>query len=325
MNKFGFMILGASLVSWSLLLVASRIILLTTQYDPWMFTLIQMMIGGAFLFLVSRGSASLKGVLSDPFIWCYGILRVATAALFTAALVHTSTANAAFLGVISVPMSMIVLWLIMRRRPTWQEIPGHFVILAGLAILALNLEGGWRNPAVILMLLSELCVVVSTIIAEFHPLNQTENVWQRARLTGVMLLASAFAMIVAALGIGILAQDAPVLQGLIPTDLTWIINPWSIFDPMLWVVAGLVGVLLRGPSLFLSLTAIYRVRTENYIAGMAALPFINLGFEAIASWAGMLPPIQSPVRSLLFGAAISLGSLLVLFARSRQVRTTSLP
>ena len=45
-----------------------------------------------------------------------------------------------------------------------------------------------------------------------------------------------------------------------------------VLDARLWVSAALVGIVLRGPSLFLSPKAIHHVRTENYIAAMAHGP-----------------------------------------------------
>lgn len=318
MTRNGLVTLGASLASWAILLVVSRATLVATGLDPWLFTLIQMMVAGAVLFALARPEKGTLRILADPFIWLYGVLRVSTAAFFTAALLHTSVANAAFLGVVAVPLSMIVLWQFANRIPARREIPGHIVILTGLALLAHHLEGGWRNPAIILMFLSECCVVVSTIIAEFHPMNRTESIRQRMRLTGIMLLVSACAMLCAAIGLAGLAQWMPFGWSVAPVVPAWFENPGSLLDWRLWATAGLVGLFLRGPSLYLSLAAIHKVRTENYLAGMAALPFLSLVVERIAHWAGWLPPIASPAESLLFGTIIVAGSLWVLFARTRH-------
>lgn len=318
MGASSIMVLGASLLSWALLLVTSRVLLVAFGFDPWLFTFIQMMVGGAFLIAIAGRGTGLVGALRNPYTWAYGVLRVATAAFFTAALVHTTTANAAFLGVVSVPISMIVLWLVLSRRPSRLELPGHVVILLGLVLLAQCLDGGWRNPAVIFMILSELCVVASTLIAELHPLNQTDDMRQRARLTGIMLLASALVMLMAALGLGLVVQWVPNLRQMVPGNLAWMANPAIAFDPYLWICAGLVGALLRGPSLFLSLKAIHRVRTENYIAGMAALPFMSLALESGASALGWLAPLSAASATTVFGTMMTLGSLCVLWARSKR-------
>ena len=310
-------VLGASLLSWAVLLVASRVTLLAFQLDPWLFTFIQMMAGGAFLVAIGARGSGLTKALRDPYTWVYGALRVATAGFFTAALVHTSVANAAFLGIVSMPISIVVVWVVLSRKPSRRELPGHAVIILGLALLAQNLEGGWRNPAIILMILSELCVVTSTLIGELHPLNQTDDPRQRAGLTGIMLLASAFFMLLAALCLSIVAQWLPAVRDSVSGSLAWIGNPALVVDTRLWAWAALVGVLLRGPSLFLSLKAIHQVRTENYIAAMAALPFLSLALEAVAVALGLLEPTTAAVPATLYGAMMMLGSLGVLRARSR--------
>ncbi|QPH55633.1 translation-associated GTPase [Pontivivens ytuae] len=312
------LVVGAALVSWSILLVVSRIILVNLALDPWLFTFIQMMAGGLFLMLASGRTRGVWRTLGEPITWLYGFLRVATAAFFTAALLHTTTANAAFLAIVSVPTSVLVVWLVMSRTPRRAELPGHLIILAGLLLLAASLEGGFRNPALILMLLSELCVVLSTLIAELHPQNQTDDRRQRAALTGAMLLASAGAMLAAVFALGMLSQAFPGLTWLLPNDLAWIADPTVLLDPALWVAAILVGTLLRGPSMFLALMAIHRVKTTNYLAGMAALPLTSMLFEAVAAEAGWLPFVSIITWSTGFGALMILGSLAVSAAHSQR-------
>lgn len=311
-------LLGASLLSWALLLVISRAILVAFEFDPWLFTLIQMMVGGALLIAIAGPSVGLLGALRNPYTWAYGVLRVATAAFFTAALLHTTAANAAFLGVVSVPISMIVLWLVLSRKPSRIELPGHALILLGLVLLAQTLEGGWSNSALIFMIASELCVVASTMIAEVHPLNQTDDTRQRARLTGIMLIASALFMLMAGILLGFFMQLSPGVDLLQRVSPTWVVDPVLIIDARLWIYASLVGFLLRGPSLFLSLMAIHRVRTENYIAGMAALPFMSLGLEAAAAALGWLAPPSAASAATAFGTLMTIGSLCVLWARSKR-------
>jgi len=287
----------AALTSWSLLLVISRVLLIQFELDPWLFTFIQMMAGGLMLIAISGQPRGLWPLFVDPLTWVYGVLRVATAAFFTAALLYTSAANAAFLAILSVPTSALIVWGALGRQPKTWELPGHALILLGLVALAASLEGGFRNPALMLMILSELCVVISTLIAERHPMNQTEDRRQRAALTGAMLVASAVVMLALALVAGQNASGA--------------------FDPHLWLLAILVGVLLRGPSMYLALMAIHRVKTTNYLAGMAALPLTAMLFEWMAAQAGLIPPLPLWTSATAFGAVMIAGSLAVIAGRNR--------
>ena len=95
-------------------------------------------------------------------------------------------------------------------------------------------------------------------------------------------------------------------------------NPALALDLRLWVSAVLVGILLRGPSLYLSLKAIHRVRTENYIAAMAALALLSLAFELAAATLVLLELPAALTSTTLIGAMMVLGSLFVLWGRSRS-------
>ncbi|MEM7472580.1 MAG: EamA family transporter [Pseudomonadota bacterium] len=320
MNAGSAALVFAALLSWSVLLVLSRVILLNFALDPWPFTFIQMMAAGIFLLTVSGRISGSSQQFRDPYIWIYGILRVGTAAFFTASLVYVSATNAAFLSILAVPTSAIVLWSVLGRKPGRWELPGHIVILLGLFSLAQVLEDGWRNPALIFMILSELCVVASTIIAELHPLNRTEDRRQRAGLTGIMLMVSAFVLLLVAIAIATLAQWFPDLQSAMPVEISWISTPNDIFEPTLWVAAIALGIFLRGPSMYLTLAAINRVQTANYIAAMAALPLTSLLLEQAAVAAGLLPPAEVWNAATLFGCVMISGSLAVLWARSRRRR-----
>ncbi|MEM7721115.1 MAG: EamA family transporter [Pseudomonadota bacterium] len=318
MSSSSILIVLAALSSWSLLLVVSRIVLVNFGLDPWLFTFIQMMAGGVFLIAVSGRPKGVWRTLGDPMTWLYGVLRVATAAFFTAALLYTTATNAAFLAILSVPTSMLVIWILQSHRPNAWELPGHLLILVGLFALGATLDGGFRNPAMVFMILSELCVVFSTLIAELHPMNQTEDRRQRAALTGTMLLASACMMLLVAMLAGLLAQGAPAFAAFLPANLAWIDDPRVLLDPMLWVSAILVGILLRGPSMFLALLAIHRVKTTNYLAAMAALPLSSLLFELGAFQVGWLGPVSVWTLSTAFGVLMILGSLVVILARARR-------
>lgn len=318
-----FIVVGACMLSWSLVLVVCRFILFTYEFDPWLFTFIQLMAGGFFLVILAGYTSGVLVALRDPFTWLYGVLRVATAALFSAALLHTSTANANFLGITAVPMTMVMFWIVFSRRPSTWELPGHALIIVGLILLARNLDGGYSNPALLLMILSEVCVVTSTLMAERHSLNQTEDPRTRALLSGVMLLASAFAMLMAAFVLSAIVQWQPVLRPALPIHFSWLDHPAQILDLSLWISAVLIGVVLRGPALFLSLKAIHLVGTENYIIGMAILPFASFTFEAIAVHQGLLPPTPAAVLTLVFGTVMISGSLAIFWARILKINATT--
>lgn len=142
--------LVAALLSWAILLVASRALILHFGFDPWYFAFIQMAAGGVFMMWIGRGTSRAGETLMSPLTWLYGVLRVGTAACFTAALVHTTTANAAFLGIVSVPLAALVTGVVLGRRATKTtttlEIVGHGVVITRLVFLVIQLPDGAANP-----------------------------------------------------------------------------------------------------------------------------------------------------------------------------------
>ncbi|MEM9132600.1 MAG: EamA family transporter [Actinomycetota bacterium] len=285
---------------WALLLVVSRIVLVRYDIDPWSFAFVQLLIGGVVLVAVAGGGEAVDWrSLRRPATWAYGALRVTTASAFTAALVHTTVAYAGMLGTVSVPLAVIGAGVLFGRRPSRREIGGHVVILIGIGLLiGLRLEGGLGNPAVVLMLISELAVVGSSLIAETHPDNNAESPQVRRRFTGTVLLITAAAFLV-----GRVAQRGALD---VADDL----------GPALWISGLVVGAALRGPAMHASLRAIRLVGADVYLMLAASLAFTGLVLELGSGALGMIErPAIGPV-DLLLVAVIAAGSLWVF--RTRQ-------
>jgi len=319
----GLIVCLATMVSWAFLIVISKGLLLAYTLDPWIFTIIQLMFGGLFLIAISRKLGATMEALKSPYTWAYGIARVLSAACFTASLLYISAANAGFFGLVSVPFSALVFAVLFFRLPSILEIPGHIIIILGVALLISTLEGTYSNPAVYLMVFSEFAVVASVVIAEFHPQNQGDDLQERASLSGVMLVASALIMLISLAGLS-LFTDGPATQS--ATDWTSnlpLIDLTQVWSPTMWLAAIAVGITLRGVSMFLSMQAINLVGSQNYVATIAALPFTSLLFELIADKADYLPQaVPNPV-TILAGVIMTAGSLGILWARQRKFKAAA--
>ncbi|MEM8857267.1 MAG: hypothetical protein AAGD96_03045 [Chloroflexota bacterium] len=290
---------------WTLLLVVSRVILLVYAIDPWSFTFLQLISGGLLLIGLSTGGEAVDwSTIRRPSTWFYGVLRVTTSAAFTAALVHVSVVYAGFLGTINVVMAVLGVWMVFGRRPTILELPGHILIVGGiLALIMLRFENGWRNPAVLLMFVSEIAGVGTAIIAERHPDNNSTNPRTRLRFSGVVLILTAAFFLILRIG-------QTVYAGAEAADLANMQINWP-----LWIAGLLVGIVLRGPAMHVSLQAIRLVGTEIYILAAALLPFIGWGFEAIAGRLGVMTPPPSSMIDVVLGVIIMGGAVLIFATR----------
>ncbi|KZL18033.1 hypothetical protein PsAD2_02767 [Pseudovibrio axinellae] len=327
MTPKGLMVCLTTMVSWALLIVISKGLLVRYNLDPWIFTIIQLMFGGVFLVCISGSSATTLIALRSPYTWAYGVARVLSAACFTASLLYISAANAGFFGLVSIPFSALMFVLLFSRKPSVLELPGHIIIVAGMVLLISTLENTFSNPAVYLMLLSEAAVVSSVIIAEFHPQNQGDSLKERASLSGVMLLASAFTMLVTLAALSLLT-GATEPATTTPQVVDWkqsipLIDLSQVWSLKMWIAAIAVGVTLRGTSMFLSMQAISLVGGQNYVATIAALPFTSLLFERVADVSGYLPQHMPDPLTVLAGVIMTCGSLSIMWARQHKLKTAA--
>ncbi|MEM9565554.1 MAG: EamA family transporter [Actinomycetota bacterium] len=305
----------ASVALWALLLVVSRIVLVTWDVDPWSFTFVQLIAGGVVSIVASTavvgGEASGEAVEAADWsslrrvrTWLYGSFRVTTAAAFTAALAHTTVTYAGLLGTINLVLGVIGAAIVYGRWPGRGEYVGLALVAAGIALLvATRLDGGLRNPAVALMLVSELAVVGAALVAESHPDNAGESRTVRLRFSGVVLVLTASLFL--ALRLAQQAIGGGPLGATIDTS------------PSMWIAGIVVGVTLRGPAMYTALNATRLVGAEVYLMVTASLAFAGLLLETAAGALGVVDrPTFDAIDGLLL-AIIACGAVSVFAARRR--------
>lgn len=294
----------AAVACWALLLAVSRLLLLRYGLDPWMFTFVQLASGGLFLIAVPGRSPAGLAALRRPDTWVVGCLRVATGALVMAALIHVNVMQAGFIGAINLPLAAVAVRVAFGRRVTRREWLAHAVLIAGAALLAAGLEGGLGNAALPLLLLSEVAVVGSALLAERHPHNRAEDLATRLRLTGIVLLVTAAGFAAwrgaqVALGLAVVADFA------------------ALANPTLWIAGILVGISLRGPSTYLTFRAVQLAGTQNYLAAVLLLPLLGLAFEAAVAAGGGGAWPRPTGFDLAGGALVLAGGFGIVLARRR--------
>ncbi|WP_417824992.1 EamA family transporter [Thalassospira lucentensis] len=264
---------------WAMLLVCNRIALTSFDIDPYAMTCWQLVFGGLALVLLAPGRRIPWRQFTLPINWAYGFLRVMTGVTWTMALLYISAPESGILSQTGMPLAALAATFIFGRVPGHSEWLGHATLIAGAVWLAWHLPGGFSNPAVLLMLASEVTAIASSVLAELHPDNQIKDAWAHLRFTGVLLLITASIFLI-----------FPPLIGLIsPVPL-----PYTSMDGFFGtetLLAGLlIGALFRGPAMVLSLRSIKTAGIEKYILSTSILPFILLGLEMIAANFDLTPP-----------------------------------
>ena len=217
---------------------------------------------------------------------------------------HVPVVGAGLLGVMNVPMAALAVWLAFGRRARSSELPGHLCVLAGIVLVTMRLDGGFGSPACLWVLLSQISVIGGALIAERHPDNNAAEPRARLRFTGVVLLLTALLFLIGRLLFG---AGAAALADLVP----------ALLDPALWLSGLAIGLLLRGPSMHLSLKTIRLLGAENYTVVLVALPFLGWLLEAIAAGLNLTPPPAFGMVDLPGAGMIVAGVVLVARARRR--------
>jgi drug/metabolite transporter (DMT)-like permease len=304
----GLTAVAVAVLSWGVLIVVSRVLVAGYGLNPWVLAFVQMAAGGVTMIAVAGRGPMPLAAMRRPQTWVYGVLRVTTAAALTAALVHASAAEISVMSSLFIPVSMLLAWVLLARRPSAGDGLGTLVVLGGIAGVAIGLPGGLAGPAAVLMAVSAAATALSTVVAERHPDNQGDDRAIRLRLTGAALLATSALMLVAAAAIAGLHP-----QGLVAAQIPLA----AVTDPTVWLAGLALGVALRGPSTYATFRAIRLVGSENYLMGAALLPVLNLATEGVAAALGLLPAPLLPPATLASGAVCVAGALAIAILRWR--------
>lgn len=289
-----------SVLFWAALLGASRVLLVSLDLDPWAFTFVQLLSGGVVLLCAGGRRRPDLSSFRRPATWILGVLRVLSAASYTAVLAWISVMEAGVLGAVGVPMVAAAVWLAFGRRPAQYEWLGQIVIILAVLLVVADLQGGFWHPAVLLMLFNEVCVVATTLLTERHPDNVSSRPGARLQFTGALLLINA------ALFLAIQTAQGG--------------SAGNIWNWHLLCAGIFVGVAIRAPSMVLSFWSIRLVGAQNYLAALSVLPLLGMIFEQSAVAAGLIDVSRFRAITVILAVCVMTGTLLVAVARVRKSR-----
>jgi drug/metabolite transporter (DMT)-like permease len=302
-------------VVWSLLVTGMRATLHGFGFEPWSLALAVQIAGGAALLLAAGvGSLPLEPIRRWA-TWAIGGLRVVTTCAFTTALLHASAGQVSVLTTVNVLIAMLGVFLVFRRGRRPAEIPGILLMLGGLALLVGHLDGGWSNLAIRYVLLSETSVVVASLLAERHPDNLGDR-RQRLALTGFVTLLSAAGLLLVWVATAAAMSGTAMSETAIGPDIDAVAA--TLTSPWLWVMAFVLGALLRGPGTYGAFLLTARLGADGYMLAMAAMPPLVMALESLAAAAGLMPQPRSALADLAVAAVVILGGIWVVAARYRR-------
>jgi len=303
---------GVVVVAWSVLTVSIRATLYGFAFEPWSLALAVQICGGAVLLF----AAGIRSLPLEPLrrwaTWVIGGLRVVTTCAFATAMLHASAGQVSLLTTINVLIAMVGVFVVFRRRRHLGEVPGILIMIAGLILLVGHLDGGWSNMAIRFVIFSETSVVIASLMAERHPDN-LGNRRQRLALTGFVTLLSALGLLVVwGLATVLLAGST------VGPDTSAVMATLS--SPWLWIMAFLLGGVLRGPATYGAFVITAKLGADGYMLGMAAMPPLAMGLEMLAAQYGLVPAPKSALADLGVAAVVIAGGVWVVVAQVRGRR-----
>src|SRR5262245_47602910 len=172
--SLGFVIALGTAALWALYLVVSRHIVGSAGFDPWAYTLVQVLTGGlVLLWLGRRAPADWRGLLT-PWMIGYGILRVWITGMSSAALVYLVATQSTLLSTMNVLLSATATWFVHRIAAPKGERLALVLLAIGLATMTIFLSPPAAYAGALWLLCSESGVVVGALAVERHPRNRSE-------------------------------------------------------------------------------------------------------------------------------------------------------
>ena len=307
----GLIMAFSAVTLWGILDAASRYSVVTLGVDPWMFSCINLMAGGAVMVMVAGRKHHNMSTLYNAHTWLFGFFRVLTTLCLVFAFTSISASEANFMLRINVIMGFIAAYLLFKRKMHKTDIPGGILLIIGFLTIALRQEDGFLNFAVILVIIAAVCDIILITIAETHPVSKrASGLKARLRYTGFVLLVTSFFF----MGIAfLLAQLKANLD--ISTLPLWVQTPIdqaptlkSFSTPLVWVTGVTIGIFLRAPSMYLYLYAARLLKTEVLTMAATFAPFAALGAEGLFFAFGLMHSPTLDIIDIFAGTLMTAGA-----------------
>lgn len=306
----GFAIALGTAALWALYLVISRHVVGGAGFDPWAYTLVQVLTGGlVLLWLGRRAPADWRGLLT-PWMIGYGVLRVWITGMSSAALVYVVATQSTLLSTMNVLLGAAATWLVHRIAAPKGERAALVLLAIGLATMTIFLSPASAYAGALWLLASESGVVVAALAVERHPRNRSEDIAERSRFAGDTLIVTSLVLI--------LAWSVAGVMGV--TRSPWGIDAKAFGDPMLWAWGVGVGLVFRGPGQWFTFYALRVAGTQGYLIALTLMPLFTIAFEFAGAGMGWTEAPGLSWGEWLGATFIGAASLWLMAARLRPGR-----
>jgi drug/metabolite transporter (DMT)-like permease len=280
------------------------------------FILYSMLVSAVALIAITGLSPDARAIISTKHTWIVGLSSITMESSYVLLIGYLTPAEGSLLIRLAIPLSIVIGFVWLRRRPPGWSWIGAAIIAATIGCTFLTALSS-LDPKSLPMVLATcatcaIAVNVRGFASEFHPQNRAaKTVFDKMQITGLVTLVACSAT-AAAIGITMALVQAGMLPNvpLIPTTDQLLHLPTIA----LAVVAG--GAVFTAMT-YLSFSAVVKIRTENFIATSAFMPLATFLIQWPAAYAGLikLPPFDWRLLPAL--AMVIVGVLLIIWSGRR--------
>lgn len=308
---------------WAVDTVYGRWAVTVLDANPAIFSCVSLLAASTVLIIIAGpGKAGLE-TLRRPHTWAYGIFQIMLSISLNWGLTFVSATELTFLSRFSIPLSVLLAWAFLHRKPSGLDSLSLLIIGFGLYLVIGQTNPDGRIPGLLCIASVALFQTLRTMVAEIHPeAVQAQNVKTRCRVTGYVLLVTSFCLLLltmAGAAMKVALADNPVGMQVIPVLAS--MPGWEdvLHRPTIYS-AVLFGGTVLPLAMYLYFHVARLVKTEVFMSMIAFLPFFTYFAEHSLANAGVLEPTVIPPALLGFGSIIVLGAMLMIYGRLRRAR-----
>jgi len=258
-----------------------------------------------------------RAIIRHPLSLVVGGGIIAMEAAYYVLLGYINPTDGSILVRLSVPIALVLGYLVAGRRPGRLAVAGGLITLTTILWYAPRMD---TTAAGIALTIGALCGCIMSgrsFAAEFHPWNRdARTIRAKMRVTGLFLgLASV-------VGIGVLFAAMASASIELITRPAWLPETYHLVHGPAILIGLFVGVVVLTAMQYLGFSVVLKLGSERFIATGAFTPVTTLGVQMLAVSIGLLQPIAVDWDVLPAMAGLVAGVALIIASGHRgPIRT----
>ncbi len=274
---------------------------------------------GLALIVIGGRNTNVKEIVTNYQTWVFGALQIFRNLFMLMAFVYISSTQANLLGNVEIIFSVLLAWMIFKRRPGSIDFVAMVFILFGCFILVADLPLDTAVKAVVFVVISALLNNARTIFAEVHHDNKANmSIRDRLSFTGWVLFVSAITLMIVSALLGAIVMFLP--ESFLNTFkfLKLLPTPMEYIAPNNLICGFINGVLIYAASMYCYLYAVSLSNSEYFMMFRSAQALFTYFVEAIAGAFALLPKLSFSSIDWFAAVTIMLSSACMVLMRTER-------